>query len=106
MNSDVPCVFRQSDGWSVGRGVGAWPPPEEEAAQESNHVHGGAAGGAGEGFWENPLPWYLHQRGAGPEDQTHWGPGSGNDTLTPKFTTTLSFLKGGFTQIEDKKKTK
>ncbi len=65
------CLSRQSDGRSVRRGVGAGPPPEEEAAPESDHVHSGAAGGAGEGFRENPLPRHLHQGGAGSEDQTH-----------------------------------
>lgn len=72
------CLFRQSDGWSVRCGVGAWPPPEEEAAQESDHVHSGAARGAWKGFRENPLPRHLHQGGAGPEDQTDWGQGPGN----------------------------
>lgn len=68
---------RQPDGRGVRCGVRAWPPSEEEAAQESDNFHSRTAGGAGEGFWENPLPRHLHPRGVSPEDQTDWGQGPG-----------------------------
>lgn len=87
INDFVPLCFycpglsRQPHGRSVRRGIRAWSPPEEEAAEESHHVHGRTAGGAGESVWANTLPRHLHPRGTCTEDQTDWGQSPGNTAM-------------------------
>lgn len=71
------CLNSESLRRGLGRGVGAGSASEEEAAAQPDHLHGGAAGGAGESLWEDSLPRHLHQGGARPEGQAHWGQGSG-----------------------------
>lgn len=72
------CDSSQSLGRGLRRGLGARPAPEEEAAAQSHHLHGGAAGGAGEGLRTHALSRHLHPGGAGSAGQTDGGSSSGS----------------------------
>lgn len=95
--SNVLVCFRnssQSLGRGLRRGLRAGPAPEEEAAPQSDHLHCGAAGRAGEGLRTHALPWHLHARGAGSEGQAHGGASSGwthaqSHYSTPKILSAL-----------------
>ena len=71
------CPSSQPLGRGLRRGLRAGPAPEAEAAPQPDHLHGGAAGGAGEGLRAHALPRHLHTGGAGSEGQTDGGSSSG-----------------------------